>query len=531
MNVQDDQIDYDAERVCRPRFSDYEPLSILAVDINEEIIWSEFTNEVHGYDEARALICTEPNSIIVGWEVSLFIKELHEFFKDNPAWQARVTPIERELQPWSGHDRKHDLKVNHGLAWSFIGFRDGPKRKAWSRRHYPIDPALFTATYKAEYRTHDRSLISVISWAKDLRRFLYENDLAVRATQTGIAVQLLTDKRFYPKARRKVPAATNATARRALPGNHYVHRADSKILYNAVEVDQNTCHHTIASELRFPSANSLYAKGYYHDLTDKPFAKPGSELYEGLIDQPGLFYLKLDVPHTVQHYAGDFPLPFLEGNYGEKITAFVYSNELEDLIATGVTVEYIIAAWTSRDDDEGLNRLAKWSMAELDLATGDRKRWLKPLLLSCYGLLAAKPRKIRAGYIRGKGPIVHYHVGRGQTMRFHDYESRGAFESKFANVIHRGMIESECRKRSLQMARWLAAYGFQVLTIYADAVFIAGNPQLPMLPPGWSAKAVTNAQFPNAQQIVCDQFEKLPGMQGKRRLLYVHELKGKVRQD
>lgn len=530
--MKDRRINYDGKKTVTPRKSRYQHLTIIAVDMKREVIWSEHSNKEYPLEQLPVLCLTEPDSILVGYEIGLAVEKIAEQFKDVPTFQIRVTPIDRELSPWNPQTNpptKPNI-VNHGVSFSFIGWRkDANKNSSWEHRHFPVDPLLFTSSFKAEYKTADKSLEAVIAWAKAVREFLKANDLAFRATQTGIAAQLLRDARFYPDARRKVPKQTNALARANLPGNFYMHNANRNATYNALEVDQNSSHHSCAAALTFPKSDRLFAKGYFRTLPDKAFAYSGTPFFNRLIKQHGLFYVKLVVP-TRGRTGTKFVLPsaeYNETNRGHR-TAFVYSNEIPELETTGVRVLYIIAAWTSTETDDGLNRFAQWSLQELEQCDANRKRWMKPLLLSAYGLLATRPRPMKAAYFRGKGLITHYHIGRGRVMRFVKFESSVPREPGFVNVIHRGMIEAETRLRSLQMARYLTEHGFEVLTVYADAVYVAKGRQLPLLPNGWEVKAISNAFFPNANQVVCDQFVKLPGTAGRQRRTLVDEIRGKV---
>lgn len=527
--INDRRIDFNAKRTVTPRKSAYVPLSIIAVDIQAETVWTESTERTYPLGHLPALVLQEPDSILVGYEVGLAVEQIVKDFEKLPTFQVRVTPIDRELSPWEPNKEKR--VVNHGVSWSFIGWRRSVNKKAgWLKKHFPVDPFLFTASFKREYKTADRSLAAVIGWAEMVREFLEENDLAFRATQTGIAAQLLRDPRFYPEARRKVPKATNALARNKLPGNLYVHNANRLATYDALEVDQQSSHHSCARDLVFPCSNTLYAKGYFRTLEDKPFAMRGTRFFDKLISQPGLFYAKLRVPRL-----GPNRSLFVTPNADNAGTdqdgcrvAFVYSNELDELKRCGVEILYLIAAWTSKETDTGLNRYAEWSLSEIEKCDADRKRWMKPLLLSGYGLLATKPRKMQAAYLRGKGKQTHYHIGRGRVMRFFKYESANPHEPGFVNVIQRGMIEAETRLRSLQMARFLESHGCDVLLVYADAVFVSPRErQLPLLPPGWTTQEITNAYFPNANQVVCDQFAKIPGHTGRQRRIYIDEIKGK----
>ena len=543
--MKDRSLALEPARRIKPRKQGYADLSIIAIDYKAQTVWTETKQYLQPLEQLPRIVLEEPDSILVGYEVGLCVKQIAEDFQHLKTFQIRVSPIERELAPWkkttvsldtaTGKPKAITVETKqktivHGVSFAFIGWRD-PKTKGWATRHYPVDPLLFTSSFKSEYKTADRSLAAVIRWAMQIREFLEENDLQFRATQSGIAAQLLRDARFYPDARRKVPKATNGRARDHLPGNYYLHFADKKQTYDAIEIDQNSSHHTCARDLDFPHPDRLHAKGYFKELPDRPYAVRGTRLFDRLISQAGLFYVKLQVP-TRGSERPAFVIPAADyagtDSNGRRL-AFVYSNELGELRSSGVTIDYIVAAWTARERDPGLNRFAAWALEELAKSDPERRRWLKPLLLSAYGLLATKPRKMQSGYLQGKeGTRMNYHVGRGEVMEFIKHESRLPFEPGFVNVVHRGMIEAETRLRSLEMARYLESIGFEILVVYADAVFVTGERQLPLLPNDWGVRRITGAHFPNTNQVVCDQYAKLPGHAGKSREMLIHEIQGKV---
>ena len=541
MKSNDRRINFNAKRTVVTRRSKYNALSIIAVDMKAETIWTESDDRIRPLAQLPVEVLREPNAILAGWEIGLAVKEIADVFEDDETFQIRAAPIERDLAPWSiadgttsivngipvQHRKLEKRSVMYGLAFTFLGWKETKnERSRWYRRHFPVDPALFTSSFKPEYRSKIKNLEAVIEWTRMVREFLTDNDLEFRATQSGIAAQLLRDKRFYPEARRKVPRATNLAARDPLPGNFYFHSAHNRLVYSALEIDQKNSHHTCAASLRFPCANRLYAKGYFRTLQDRPYAYKGTKLFNRLIADAGLFLIKIKVPARGGNVDTTFLLPCAQVN-GERL-AYVFSNELDDLRDSGVEILYIVACWTSKEIDNGLNKFASWSLGELAKSNPERRRWLKPLLLSAYGLLATKARPMRSAYFRGEGETVYYHVGRGEVMKFSKYESARPFEPGFVNVIHRGMIEAETRLRSLRMARYLFEHGFTVLVIYADAVYVTGERELPILPPHWGTREITGAHFPNANRVVCDQYVKLPGVAGKKRETLVDEIRGVI---
>lgn len=504
---------------------------IIAVHGNEVLL--ERTGDTHSYDELPQLIVREPSSIIIAHQVGHLLRDMDKQFSDNPLWQFRVSPVEREV--W-GPNRKYKTTIRDTTV-NFFGFKGKNKKKG--HYHFPISPMTFCLKTVDSIRRGlpegNKTLFKMMFWGQDLREFLQENELALKPTSGGIAAQLLRDKRFYPDARRKVPLHTNRIGREKLPGNFYklyaaeVSETDSKwekveqvatvpsdvtikdkvFGYKATYLDQTSAHHSATSELSLPCANTLRRRGRFSTLEDKPYARAGTEKYDRLIKQHGLFYLAMECPRFLDNA---FPLPEC-GDKDGYTRGFFYSNELPYLLELGVRIRHIIACWTSPDKDEGLNKYAKWAIRQIAKSKAERKPWLKPTLLSTYGVLAAKPKKLEFGYKRAENSFdTKYPCGSG----FIDVQARRMqklHEMPSANVIHRGMIEAETRLRSLKLAKELAKQGHTILAIYADSIFVEDGKQLPLLPHPWRVQAeLTGLHFQSATHFSSRELTKQPGI-------------------
>jgi hypothetical protein len=303
-----------------------------------------------------------------------------------------------------------------------------------------------------------------------------------------------------------VPYVINARAREQLPGNYYKLYEQEETRHDAYYLDQTSAHHSCARDLKFPSANQLYGKGHFKTLIDKP------GLPDKVLTAYGMFYAKISVPH---YPPGMFPPPYAS-EQGEHC-AYFYSNELPMMKTLGITILYVIAAWVSPIRDFGLNRYAKWCLAEI--ARDEQTRnWKKPLLLSTYGILAATPGIHRVGYAKAKGKLTTFGAG-GHRLPVYEKQTTKTTEPGYANVIHRGMIEAECRLRSLGLARELFSQGHDIYAVYADSVFIMArdkdglNRPLPIPPAGWTVEAcLTELRFHNEVSFTSNQMQKLPGI-------------------
>lgn len=498
-----------AKRVVKPRKAGGCNYPIIAVDQNDVLLEN---GEIYAFSELAKLVKLQPSSIVVSHHFGGIIKWLDSEFKDDPRWQFRVKPLER--QGWSPNRERKSRVIHKDCIVNYFGFKG--KRRQKGQYHYALSPSIFCLRTVNELRRNapgeDATIVKLMEWAKEIRAYLQAHQLNLSPTSGGIAAQLIRDKKFYPEDRRKVPSKTNSLARDHLPGNFYeLYDAEpGKGFHRAAYLDQISAHHTAAMSLKFPNANTLKRRGYYSSLKDKIYARRGSEVYDALIKQHGLFYLSLEAP---RFFSGDFPLPAL-GTDGGHRRAYIYSNELPYLNQLGVRINHIIACWTSPDIDTGLNAYARWAFAQVEKANSLQKAWLKPTLLSAYGILAAKPKLQEFGYkqLDGGGEYKEYPCGSG-FLKVKAIISKKALEPVMANVIHRGMVESQTRLTSLELARKLSKEGFSILAIYADSVFVKDADQLPFLEHPWRVQDfLSRLQFDSATHFTSDQICKTPGV-------------------
>jgi hypothetical protein len=397
---------------------------------------------------------------------------------------------------------------------SYFGFKG--ERKQAGHYHYTLSPHIFCLKSVNELRKDipesNATIVKLMEWAKEIRTFLQAHDLNLSPTSGGIAAQLLRDEKFYPNARRKVPRHTNARARTELPGNYYKlygAKERNRSIHHAAYLDQTAAHHTAASEIDFPSANTLMRHGRYSTLEDKPFAKAGTPKFDRFINEYGLFYLAFEAP---LFFDKDFPLPNC-GEGGKYRRGFFYSNELPYLAALKVRIRHIIACWTSPDKDTGLNKYAEWAIEQVQKASDSSKAWLKPTLLSTYGVLAAKPKHLEFGYKHAKGgEPKKYPCGSG----FIDVEAKRTKKMReplMANVLHRGMIEAQTRLKSLEFAKELTSHGYNILAVYADSVFVESTKDLPLIEPPWRVQDyLTSLRFQSSTHFTSQEISKQPGL-------------------
>lgn len=468
----------------------------------------------------------EPPALVACQYAGRLLESAHLRWQDHPRWQWKVTPVEDTLPEGDG--------VTLRVLSSFFGFAgkvEGKQHRA-NRYFHLLDPLQFgRAGLKELSYEGEAELATLYRWADAVRCFCMEQGLKVSTTRGGVAKQLLRDPRFYPEPRRKVPKATNDRLREQLPGNHYELAAEPHQLYAGTYLDQMSSHHTIAADIPLPSSNDLYARGYFRNLTDAPWARPGTRRYDRVVSELGVLYVKIRVPDRGDlrwrpPWAMPVSPPMEEQR--ERITeeeaamkdrrerlAWVYTNELRLMELYGVEILYVVAAWTSPTADQGIQKYAQWAKAYLAGSTDITRAWLKPTLLTLYGMLATRPRAPIAGWWRAeKGKPTPLPIGRS-LLPAQIKEAPNEGEPSTNHVLQRGMIEAEMRARSLELARELEAGGYNVLCIYADAVMVespAGR-ELPLIPGYWRPKGALNLlRFLDETHFTSHEMTRLPGV-------------------
>lgn len=485
-----------APRVVRPRARKYKRLPVTAVVFGGTLTE---TGEMGDQAELVRKLPYMESTLFVKQAAADWVGEMTphfaEWYGDN--WQWRAGTSERDIvRPDGEHVATRISTVVH-----YFGFKGGYYHKV-------IDPVVMYGHRLDTIWPGDESdpmlgllmdqLMRLLQWGVTLRDFCDKNGLEVRPTIGGISAQFLTDRRFYPKRRRKVPMAINERSREALPGNHYVLtvQPSSRREFTALYLDQHRAHHYHAKVTALPDSDQLYAYGRFTDLAEVVFEQPWVGFY-------GLYCLDLEAPDQLRRSQW----------ITQTTAAFVFSNELSHLTDMGYKVTGVRAAWGSGKRDVGLSRYAQWASKQLD-HYGDRP-WLKSLLLSTYGTLATRPKISESVFrLARSGEEITMLTGKHRLTGTRVRASK-KLEPKIANVLHRGMIEAATRSESVGYAQFLANSGQRILSIYADAVIVEDNSDRPLSyqPEPWRLKTRLNhLQFINQQAFVSGEMTKLPGV-------------------
>lgn len=453
------------------------------------------------------LVCFNPHRVF---------ERLHAVFKNDPEWNARFSVNTGEKFHLDGTVREAKVKTSQDIRISLFGFRDDNRK---TKYFHPISPYDFIENFREWGDAEWPEWLRMYEWGGNVRKWIRKHNLRFSATRGGLAAQLLRDKRFYPTNRRKVPKFTNEKARPAMPGNFYIMREDAigKLHKGVYIIDQHNAHHHAVENIQLPNANTLFARGRFLSLSDEPFARENRKGFDELISEHGLFRCRVWVPTNLPSM-GTFVPPWAAQAGLQNV--FLYSNEFQLARELGVEIRHISYAWTSPDTDNSLARYAQWARDEVNHAP-KHKAWIKPTLLSAYGILGARPRHIEFAFWRSEsGEDYRYLLGPTPIIMKKTRTSK-EIQPVIANTIHRGMIEAETRKLSVELARQLEDEGHHVLGIHADAILVRDeDQQFPLLSPPWRIKDRYNFfQSIDAVSYKADTVEILPGRKrkGKKR--------------
>lgn len=349
-----------------------------------------------------------------------------------------------------------------------------------------------------------------------LREWSNLQRLPVGQSISAYGGRLLRDARFGGGWRRRVPAATNAALRRRLPGNHYQLLGRVDLTYPEVhKFDQAAAHHHAALTARFPHPDGLQAHGWYRRpppangqrVTGAGAVQAGSREWRALIKQPGVFVVASRTPALIAADPLTIPAGRGEGLRWRTVT----SGELTHLRALEARVGDIWCCWTSDETDDRLNEYAWWALKQT--APEGTSKWLKPLLLAPYGMLAARPRQFRNGWRWTAKPAaaVGWPTRHGHLIGIERVGARER-EPQTTNVLWRAIIEAEVRQRSLTFAQLLRARKLRPIAVYADAVFAVGRFELAGVPAPWRYEGVIHElEFDSPARYRAVEETRLPG--------------------
>ena len=501
--------------IVKPRTRKPQQYNLIAVDTLHNQVLTEDGQALTVTELVTELPTWKPTLIVTLASSAEFAAILDEHYRprfDN--WRVHWGTDQHERIGLDGrlHNERQARPV-YKLGWVMTRSQSRKTEKRTGYMHLCIDTITCCGDAIWEYvPMRTPAVYAALQFGRELRDWCNQAGWEVRATKGAIAAQAFTDPRFYPNARRKVPAVINRTAREHMPGNHLRLLVEPNgQSYTAWYLDQQSAHHWHAQNIGLPTSNSLWAFGNF--ITRRAVYKDhvASEFY-------GLHCLDLE------HHGRWHPFDWMPQE--RTLTAqYVWTSELEHLIAMGWRISGVRASWGSTKRDVGLSRFAAWAQTQRD--TFPEYKWLKPLLLATYGAVAGRPRYFERYYnVARKGDVEEIVIGACRVTVKH-VKGKIRLEPRFTNVLHRGLIEASMRSETVMMAQELNRQGCKVLQLYADGVIVEddGEPTFPLFAP-WrlykqNGGLLTHYEPVDDVSIQSDQIQKLPGRPRRGRFVRV----------
>lgn len=401
----------------------------------------------------------------------------------SPFWQWQVSVRSSTAwRPEAGAELRRQFLFARPVRFGYASRRDGRQRaKGKSLWWLMLDPHQFVELPDG---WGSLDVVELLRFGIELRQWSIRQQVPVLQSASAYGSRFLRDDRFGAGWRRKVPSSTNKRMRRRLPGNHYQLLGRRNATYpTAHKWDQEAAHHSAALITRFPHSDELQPRGWYRrepppagaPFTDRTGIRVGTDRHRELLAQPGMFTIAVSVPERVA--IDNLQLPQLRkaGRHWQTFTS-VEIDHVRRLRPDGVRLLDIWCAWTSPSDDDRLREYAMWSGAQLAAASSSQRRWLKPLLLATYGMLAVRPSRFRSGFRWCKRPdgAVGWPTRYGTLVGL-ERSGRHEREPQATNVLWRALIESRVRLESLTFARELRLAGVRPIAVYADGVFATSS--------------------------------------------------------
>lgn len=472
--------------------------SIRIIAIGSEGIYDSDSGEVVDRSRLSDVISKGAGGIFTGCNLYEHVASLNQEFGDDEAWRMRI----------------RSQQVRNPLKNTRIGF---------------FQPMMFGFVWRNKYepRCHPAKRVKRKSrtfQCLDLKDFLKVNSCTIAEAidftesiiglcelrgvkfTTGrgaLAGRLLKASPHWSPTRQAAPRFINRFVRTKLPGNFYALGTKPNVNHkSAIYVDQVSAHHNVAATTPLPDPMRVRAIGCYNSAARGIANEWQKDTPKGI----GLLACMVNVkniPNARKHL-----YPPMMHTPGRRLE-YVYTNELAYFDGTDGVIEYICAGWISDRADTAIPEYARWAM---DNRNGGPGR--KSLLLAAYGYLALnidgdpiqsyRQRSAKGTQVEipGAGTV-------SETVRIRDPNSP---QPTIVNVLARGMIEAETRRRSIEYARELDSSGLRILSVYVDGLIVETD-AMPFPRNGWTIESsLSNLVFQHPTSFIADEMRKQPGV-------------------
>jgi hypothetical protein len=498
--------------------------------IHDNKLYISWTGEIYEGDYREKLIdliVSGKPAYIVGTNLYLTMLEIDKVLQEIvPGWHMRSSNRRRRV-----HKKDDGIPIIGGhLFADYIaiyhrhqtGTRKARREKHSTQRFDIINLELFKTPVPDDPYEQMEMAIAILDMCD-------RRGVAFKSTRGSLATSMLKASPKWEKGRKSAFPFINQEARKHLPGNLYTlsNRMRREYLKGEEDrfaltldhvyyVDQNSAHHSIASQIKLPHPEDIRARGFWKQaLAGEPnqWCHPYSNVGQQIVNAElvGLFLAGIRVSHigpSVKH----LQLPFAQSSgWG---LHWIWTPDIRIIEQSfQVVIETFYCGFAGVKQDEAIKEYGQWSLDEID-RDPETASYKKSILLAAHGMLAFNSIstpifRYHSGTRKRKGHKVEMPGGNVVTELRIDYPKN--VEPSIVNVINRGLIESETRARSLEYARELHNLGYHVPQIYADGLLVETD-SLPFIKEGWRLKdSLPNYSAPRPNAILSDTMCKLPG--------------------
>lgn len=438
---------------------------------------------------------------LIGCNLFHHVGRLNEVFGDFPGWTVQIQSKEKRLLRGTGR-----LIIGSFLPiyFGFVTPKD-QRPSGTERRKRTVRRMFYCMDLEEIVGVRQVDLADCLAYGKSILDLCQARGVKFTANRGGLATRLLKASPEWEVGRRAAPRFVNEHARTALPGNYYgLGTVPRKVHRSAVYVDQVSSHHAVALTTPVPHPHHVRARGNYRSES-RAWITDSHQVRDFMDKHIGLVAAMVDVSHIPDRVKHLYP-PFMH-TPGRRVE-YLYTNELEYFDGHRANLDFLVSAWTAPIPDPVVPEYARWALDQRNQAPGR-----KPLLLAAYGSLAQRSDRPLTLYLSWRGQGLRSMLpGAGYMNEKVKVPNADQPQPRIVNVLARGIIEAETRRRSLSYARELHTRGVSVLSVYVDGLILETD-RLPFLPEGWEVEAyLTDLQFQHPNSWTSREQSKQPGI-------------------
>jgi hypothetical protein len=405
--------------------------------------------------------------------------------------------------------------------------RTGPRRLIEGNRKARASRKKWTVINLQEWGGKDPA--NILDDTLSLLSLAEARGVKLRSSMGATASAMVRRSSEWPKGRRAATWEMEPVAKRYLPCGHNTLRRDAHSMRKALYIDKKSAHINITADRVIPAQESLRFRGFTRAAEAKGVRRhwfSPEDIATVLRKYVGLYYATVQcelIPESLRHL---YPWWALEP--GEQDIA-IWSPELA-LLDEYVRLQHISGGLLSPRPDWAMCEYATWA---LEYAAENKSKITKRVLLAGVGMLGVNTSRSFDNIIIGNNEVPE----RAQRVKMPLYGDgyRNSIDRQWhpsiQNPIGLGVIQAHCKTDTLLLGRRMEREEVPILQVVTDAViaglhrpFRTAADGSPFIPDGWTCDTLENWRtFGTANQVLCDNHPKLPGIPLRRKPQYLAE--------